>query len=71
MVPGTVRQVAGPRERGSKELKTELAQGGPLGSSPLKSDDSSDVQEGGWTMLKVAKDTQQKNWKTTPGSQRI
>jgi hypothetical protein len=37
MVLGTIRQEAGPHERQPKAPKTKVAQGGPLGSSPLRS----------------------------------
>ncbi len=47
MVLGTVRWEAGPRERQPKALRTKLAQRGPSGSSPLKSDGSRDGQVGG------------------------
>ncbi len=69
MVLGTVRLEAGPRERWPKALKTKLAQGGPSGSSPLRSDGSRDSQAGGWTAFMVVKDTQQESWKTTLRSQ--
>ncbi len=38
MVLGTVRREAGPCESWPKALKTKLAQGGPSGLSPLRSD---------------------------------
>ncbi len=34
---------------GQKELKTNLAQGGQSGLSPLRSDGARDGQAGGWT----------------------
>jgi hypothetical protein len=49
MVLGTVRWEAGPHEGQSKAHKTKVAQGGPSGSSPLRSDGSGDGQAGGWT----------------------
>jgi hypothetical protein len=58
MVLRTIRQGAGPHERQLKTLKTKLAQGGPSGLSPLKSDGSLDGQAGGWTGLMAAKDVQ-------------
>ncbi len=49
MVLGRVRlEAAGPCERWPKALKTKLAQGGPFGSSPLRSDGSRDGQAEGW-----------------------
>jgi hypothetical protein len=45
-------------------LKTKLAQGGPSGSSPLRSDGCHDVQVGGWTSREVAKDAQGRIGKT-------
>ncbi len=47
MFLGTVRWEAGSRERQPKTLKTKLAQGGPSGSSPLRSDGYRDGQAGG------------------------
>ncbi len=58
MVIGTVRQEAGSRERRPKALKSKLAHGGPLVSSPLRSDGSSDGQARGWTALTVVKSAQ-------------
>ncbi len=61
MVLGTVRREAGPRERLPKAPKTKLAQVGPSGSSPLRSDGSCDCQGGGWTVLMMAEDTQRES----------
>jgi hypothetical protein len=58
MVLGEVRQEAGPKERRPEELKTKLAQGGPSGTSPPRSNGSCDGQAGGWTALTVVKDAQ-------------
>jgi hypothetical protein len=55
-------------QKGHYCLKTKLAQGGPSGSSPLRSDGPRDGQAGGWTALMVVKGTQEKSWKTTLGS---
>ncbi len=44
MVLATVRQEDGPCERRPKTIKTMLAQGGPSGSSPRRSDVSRDGQ---------------------------
>ncbi len=41
---------AGPCERHPKALKTKLAEEGPFGSSPLRSDGSSDGQAEGWIL---------------------
>jgi hypothetical protein len=50
MVLGIVRQEAGSQKRLLKALKTNLThQGGPSGSSPLRSDGSRDGMTGGWT----------------------
>ncbi len=44
--------------RGSQRaLKSKLAQGGPSGSNPLRSDGSHDGHAGGWAPLEVANDT--------------
>ncbi len=50
-----VRREAEPCERWPKALKTKLTQGGPSGSSPLRSDGSRYGQAGAWTALTVAK----------------
>jgi RNA 3'-terminal phosphate cyclase len=50
-----LRQEAGPRERQLKALKAKLIQGGPSGSSPLRSDGSRDGQAWGWTLWEAAK----------------
>jgi hypothetical protein len=49
MVLQTVMQEAGPQKRQPNGLKSMLTQGGPSGSSPLRSDGSCDYQTGGWT----------------------
>ncbi len=54
----TVRREAGSRERLPKAPNYKLAQGGPSGLSPLRSDGSRDGQAGGWTSREVAKDAQ-------------
>jgi hypothetical protein len=69
MVLGTVRREAGPCERWPKKFKTKLAQGGPSGWSPLRSDHSCDGQVGGRTALMPAKDAHGESWKTTLVSQ--
>jgi hypothetical protein len=61
MVLRTVKWEAGLRERRPKALKTKLAQGGPSGWSPLRSDGCLDDQEGGWTELMVAKGSQEES----------
>jgi hypothetical protein len=61
----SVRREAGPRERFPKALKIKLSQGGPSGSSLLRSDGSCDGQASGWTKLMAAKGMQGKSWKTT------
>jgi hypothetical protein len=43
MVLGTVRWEAGPQQRRPNTLKAKLTQGGPLGSSPLRSDGSQEA----------------------------
>jgi hypothetical protein len=48
VVLGTVRWKSGPHERRPKELRVKITQGGPSGSSPLRSDCSPDGQAGGW-----------------------
>jgi hypothetical protein len=50
MVLGTVRRETGPQKSQTKALKSKLAQGGPSGSSPLRSDGSCDGQAEGWTL---------------------
>ncbi len=50
MVLGTVRWEAGPRKSQQKVLRTKLTQGGPSGSSPLRSDGSHDGQVAGWAL---------------------
>ncbi len=60
MVCGAFRQEAGPHKRWRKTLKAKLAQGGP-GLSPLSLDGSCDGQAGGWTVLTVAKSTQEES----------
>jgi hypothetical protein len=49
-------------------LKTKLTQGGPSGSSPLRSDGSRDGQVRSWTKLTMAKDSEMESWKTTFGA---
>ncbi len=48
MVLGTIMWEAGPQKRRPKPLKAELTQGGPSGSSPLRTDCSCDGQAGVW-----------------------
>jgi hypothetical protein len=48
------------KKRQPKALKTKLAQGGPPGLSPFRSDNSYDGQVEGWTLREAAKDAQGK-----------
>ncbi len=48
IVPVTVRREAVSCERQPKALKPKLAQGGPSGSCPLRSDGSRNGQAGDW-----------------------
>ncbi len=68
MVLGTVRWEAVPCEKWPKALKIKVAQGGPSGSSPLRSDGSHDGQAGGWTTLTVAIGAQRESRKAILGS---
>jgi hypothetical protein len=47
LVLGTDKREVGPQRRRPKPLKAKLTQGGPSGSSPLRSDGSHDGQAGG------------------------